>query len=61
MIGAKYTSDQRIVDIYRDVSTIAESKEEKMAPEKVLDYIELISVNNKSLLNFKPIRLRKVS
>lgn len=61
MIGATYTSDQRIVDIYKDVSTIAESKESKMPPEEVLNYIELISVNNKSLLNFKPIRLRKVS
>ena len=61
MIGAMYTSDQRIVDIYKDVSTIAETKESKMKPEEVLSYIELISVNNKSLMNFKPLRLRKVS
>ena len=61
MIGAMYASDQRIVEIYKEKSTIAESNEDKLPPEKVLDYIELISVNNKSLLNFKPIRLRKAS
>ena len=61
MIGAMYASDQRIVEIYKEKSTIAESTEEKLPPEQVLSYIELISVNNKSLLNFKPIRLRKAS
>ena len=61
MIGAMYTSDQRIVDIYKDVSTIAEDKGDKMPPEEVFKYIELISVNNKALMNFKPIRLGRVS
>ena len=61
MIGAMYTSDQRIVDIYKDVSTISEDKSEKMPPEEIFKYIELISVNNKALMNFKPIRLRRVS
>jgi len=61
MIGAMYQSDQRIVDIYRDKSTIAESGESKVSPEQVLNYIELISVTNKSLLNYKPLRLRKAS
>ena len=61
MIGAMYQSDQRIVEIYRDKTTIAESNEQKLPPEKVLDYIELISLTNKSLLNYKPLRLRKVS
>ena len=56
-----YQSDQRIVDIYRDKSTIAESGESKVSPEQVLNYIELISVTNKSLLNYKPLRLRKAS
>lgn len=59
MIGAVYTSDQRIVDIYKDVSTIAEEKGGKMQPEEVFNYIELISVNNKALMNFKPVRLRR--
>ena len=59
MIGAMYQSDQRIVDIYRDKSTIAENGESKVPPEQVLNYIELISVTNKSLLNYKPLRLRK--
>ena len=61
MIGAMYPSDQRIVDIYKDVSTISEDKSEKMPPEEIFKYIELISVNNKALMNFKPIRLRRVS
>jgi hypothetical protein len=61
MIGAMYTSDQRIVDIYKDVSTIAEDKSDKMPPEEVFKYIELISVNNKALMNFKPIRLGRAS
>ena len=61
MIGAQYQSDQRIVDLYKDVSTIAEDKSEKLPPEKVLNCLEWISVNNKSLMNFKPIRLRKVN
>lgn len=62
MIGAMYQSDQRIVEIYRDKSTIAEtSNEGKLPPEKVLDYIEMISVTNKSLLNFKPPRFTKAS
>ena len=61
MIGAMYTSDQRIVEIYKDKSTVAENKDSKVPPEEVLNYIELISVTNKSLLNFKQLRLRKVS
>ena len=56
-----YASDQRIVEIYKEKSTIAESTEEKLPPEQVLNYIELISVNNRSMLNFKPPRLRKAS
>ena len=60
MIGAMYSSDQRIVDIYKDVSTISENKGGKMNPEDVFNYIELISVNNKALMNFKPVRLRNV-
>ena len=56
-----YQSDQRIVDIYRDKSTIAENGDSKISPEEVLSYIELISVTNKSLLNYKPLRLRKCS
>ncbi len=59
MIGAVYNSDQRIVDIYKDVSTIAGNQGGKMNPEEVFNYIELISVNNKALMNFKPIRIRK--
>ena len=57
MIGAMYTSDQKIVDIYKDVSTIAESQESKMAPEEVMNYIELISVNNKTLMNFNHMKI----
>ena len=59
MIGAVYNSDQRIVDIYKDVSTIAGNQGGKMNPEEVFNYLELISVNNKALMNFKPIRIRK--
>ena len=61
MIGAVYNSDQRIVDIYKDVSTIAGNQGGKMNPEEVFNYIELISVNNKALMNFKPIHIRKAS
>ena len=61
MIGAVYNSDQRIVDIYRDVSTIAGDQGGKMSPDDVFNYIELISVNKKALMNFKPICIRKVS
>ena len=51
MIGAVYNSDQRIVDIYKDVSTIAGGQGGKMTPDDVFNYIELISVNNKALMN----------
>ena len=61
MIGAVYTSDQRIVDIYKDVSTLSENKGEKIPPEKVLAYIDIISSNNKYLMNFKPIKLLRAS
>ena len=61
MIGAMYSSDQRIVEIYRDKSTVAENNESKIPPEKVLDYIELISVTNKSMINYRPLRLKKAS
>ena len=61
MIGAMYSSDQRIVEIYRDKSTVAENNESKIPPEKVLDYIELISVTNKSMINYRPLRLKKTS
>lgn len=61
MIGARYSSDQRIVDIYKEKSTIAEVSESKIAPEKVLDYIEMISVNNRCLLKHKPLNLRRAS
>ena len=56
MIGAMYSSDQRIVDIYKDKSTIAESTESKIPPEKVLDYFEFISVANRRYIQFKPLR-----
>ncbi len=61
MIGAQYTSDQRIVEIYKEKSTIAECKDEKLSPETVMSYIEIISVNNRSLLNFKVPKLRTAS
>ena len=61
MIGARYNSDQRIVDIYKEKSTLAQAQESKLPPEEVLNYIEMISVNNRSLLNFKAPRLSKVS
>ncbi len=61
MIGARYESDQRIVDIYKEKSTIAEAAESKMRPEDVMNYIEMISINNRSLLNFNYPRLRKAS
>lgn len=59
MIGVMYKSDQRIVEIYKDKSTLPENSESKVSPEEVFNYIELISVTNKSLLNYKPLRLKK--
>lgn len=56
-----YKSDQRIVEIYKDKSTLPENNESKVSPEEVFNYIELISITNKSLLNYKPLRLKKVS
>lgn len=58
MIGVLYQSDQRIVDIYKDKKTLAESSESKMSPDEVLNYIEIISANNKSMLNFNFRKLR---
>ena len=37
MIGARYNSDQRIVDIYKEKSTLAQSQESKLQPEEVLN------------------------
>lgn len=59
MIGVMYKSDQRIVEIYKDKSTLPENNESKVSPEEVFNYIELISITNKSLLNYKPLRLKK--
>ena len=53
MIGALYQSDQRIVDIYKDKCTLAEYQESKVSANDVLNYIEIISINNRSMLNFK--------
>ena len=53
MIGAMYQSDQKIVDIYKDVSTISEDKESKISPDEVFNYFEMISVANRSFVNYK--------
>ena len=53
MIGAMYQSDQKIVDIYKDVSTIATEKESKISPDEVFNYFEMISVANRSFVNYK--------
>ena len=56
MIGAMYSSDQKIVDIYKDKSTVAEMTESKVSPEKVMDYFEFISIANRQYIQFKPLR-----
>jgi len=53
MIGAMYQSDQKIVDIYKDVSTISEAKESRISPEEVFNYFEMISVANRSFVNYR--------
>ena len=53
MIGEMYQSDQKIVDIYKDVSTISEEKESKISPEEVFNYFEMISVANRSFVKYK--------
>lgn len=53
MIGAVYQSDQRIVDIYKDKCTIAEEYECRVSTDEVLNYIDMISVTNRSMMNFK--------
>ncbi len=61
MIGAMYTSDQRIVEIYKDKSTIAETSESKVSPDDVMNYIQLISVANMGCMNVRKRTLSKAS
>jgi len=62
MIGAMYSSDQKIVDLYKDKSTIAETRESKVSPDEVMNYIEFISVTNRTYIQFKPLRnIKKAS
>ena len=61
MIGAMYSSDQRIVEIYKDKSTIAETSESKVSPDDVMNYIQLISVANMGCMNLNNRRLRRAS
>ncbi len=51
--GITYESDKRIVEMYKDKSTIALEKESKIPQEEVFDYMNLVSVNYRSLINTK--------
>lgn len=51
--GITYESDKRLVEMYKDKSTIAIEKESKIPQEEVLDYINLVSINHRSLINIK--------
>ena len=51
--GITYESDKRLAEMYKDKSTIAIDKESKIPQEEVFDYMNLVSVNYKSLINIK--------
>ena len=51
--GITYESDKRLVEMYKDKSTIALDKESKIPQEEVFDYMNLVSVNYRSLINTK--------
>lgn len=51
--GITYESDKRLVEMYKDKSTIALEKESKIPQEEVFDYMNLVSVNYRSLINTK--------
>ncbi len=51
--GITYESDKRLVEMYKDKSTIALEKDSKIPQEEVFDYMDLVSVNYRSLINIK--------
>ena len=51
--GITYESDKRLVEMYKDKSTIALDKESKIPQEEVFDYMNLVSVNYRSPINTK--------
>ena len=51
--GITYESDKRLAEMYKDKSTIALEKESKIPQEEVFDYMNLVSVNYRSLINTK--------
>jgi hypothetical protein len=51
--GITYESDKRLVEMYKDKSTIAIEKESKIPQEEVFDYMNLVSINYRSLINIK--------
>ncbi|MDD3593674.1 MAG: hypothetical protein PHX18_03500 [Candidatus Gastranaerophilales bacterium] len=53
MIGAQYELDRRIISEYKDKNTNATSSAKTLPQELVWDYIEMLSWNNRNVVNMK--------
>jgi len=62
-VGANNQFDKRLVEIYYDKKTVAENTESKIDQNRIWDCMEMISLNNKAVMNFKVngLKIRKAA